>query len=417
MTLDMNSVRSQFPSLHEGAAHLDNPGGTQICKPSLERLNAYLIETNANHGGAFPTSRASDAVLESAHEALADFLHAASPDEVIFGPNMTTLTLSLSRSLATTLEPGDELVVTRLDHDANISPWLLIAGASGATVRWIDFDPTTCTLDLDSFTEAINDRTKLVAVGYASNAVGTINPVAEVVELAHRAGALCFVDAVQYAPHRAIDVQQLDCDFLAVSAYKFFGPHIGVLYGKRELLESLPAFKVRPAPDHPPGKFETGTQNHEGIAGTLGAIEYLAALGREQAGSYDQIDHVQGRRRDLLTAMAAIEDHERELTAALLETLAGFPEVRIYGLADGDHLDERVPTVSIRLRGHEPRRVADVLGQCGVFVWDGNFYALAVTERLGVEQSGGLVRIGLVHYNTLEEIEQLADGLRVVLAG
>ncbi|MGA9533484.1 MAG: cysteine desulfurase-like protein [Anaerolineales bacterium] len=419
MTFDTEFVRKQFPSLKSGAVFFDNPGGTQIAKPALDRLNAYLLETNANHGGAFPTSEASDAILQAAHQAMADLLNAHSPDEIIFGPNMTTLTLSLSRAIGSTLNVGDELVVTRLDHDANISPWLRVAEDSGATVRWVDFDTETCTLSADSLAGAINDRTRLVAVGYASNAVGTINPVADIVRLAHEAGALCFVDAVQYAPHRLIDVQALDCDFLAVSAYKFFGPHVGALYGKRDLLESIPAYKVRPAPDQPPGKFETGTQNHEGIAGTLGAIEYLADLGHRFGESLTAADdmEVRAQRRELKAGMATIEQYERQLTAELLEALAGIPEAHVYGLTDLADLNRRVPTVSFRLQGIEPRTVASALGQMGVYVWDGNFYALAVTERLELEESGGLIRVGLAHYNTSDEIDQLADGLHTILAG
>lgn len=419
MPFELEYVRNQFPSLQSDAVFFDNPGGTQIAKPALDRVNAYLMETNANHGGAFPTSQASDAILDSARAAMADFLNASSPDEIVFGPNMTTLTLGVSRAIGRTLSDGDELVVTRLDHDANISPWLLAAEDAGATVRWVDFDVESCTLDMDSFAQAINDHTRLVAVGYASNAVGTINPVEEVIEMAHAVGALCFVDAVQYAPHRAIDVQALDCDFLAVSAYKFFGPHVGALFGKRALLESLPAYKVRPAPNQPPGKFETGTQNHEGIAGTLGAIEYLAALGR-RVGSppSDQLEvEASGRRRDLLAAMRAIQAHERQLTAELLEALAGIPQAHVYGLTDFADLDRRVPTVSFRLPAAAPREAAAFLGDLGVYVWDGNFYALAVTERLGVEQSGGLIRVGLAHYNRVDEITRLANGLRAFLAG
>jgi cysteine desulfurase family protein (TIGR01976 family) len=358
-------------------------------------------------------------VLQAAHQGMADLLNASSPDEIVFGPNMTTLTLSISRALGSTLNAGDELVVTRLDHDANISPWLSVAEDAGATVRWVDFDPETCTLAVDSFADAINDHTRLVAVGYASNAVGTINPVADVISLAHAAGALCFVDAVQYAPHRLIDVQALDCDFLAVSAYKFFGPHVGALYGKLDLLDSLPAYKVRPAPDRPPGKFETGTQNHEGIAGTLGAIDYLADLGSRYGGTTapDLETEASTRRGHLIVGMAAIEAYERQLTTYLLESLAGIPQARVYGLIGPADLERRVPTVSFRLADIEPREVASRLGRLGVYVWDGNFYALAVTKRLGLEGSGGLIRVGLAHYNTADEIDRLVSGLHAILAG
>src|SRR3990170_3147365 len=283
MPLDLALIRSQFPSLSSGAIFFDNPGGTQVARQVMDRVNDYLLHHNANHGGAFKTSVESDAILHEAHAAMADFLGAASPDEIVFGPNMTTLTFSISRSIGRTLKPGDEIVVTRLDHDANIAPWLALE-ERGITVRWADIRPGDCTLDMGLLEAAINERTKIVAVGYASNAVGTINDVKSIVQMAHAAGALVFIDAVQYAPHGPIDVVDLDCDLLACSAYKFFGPHVGTLYGKYDLLDRLPAYKVRPAGDQPPDKFETGTQNHEGIAGTLGAMRYFEWLG-ETVGS------------------------------------------------------------------------------------------------------------------------------------
>jgi cysteine desulfurase family protein (TIGR01976 family) len=359
---------------------------------------------------------ASDAVIEEARQAVADFLNAGRPEEIIFGANMTTLTLGLSRALARELGPGDEIVVTRLDHDANIAPWLLIAEDRGCTVRWVDFDVEDCTLRLDQLEAALGSRTRLVAVGYASNAVGTINPVGRISELAHQAGALCFIDAVQYAPHGPIDVQALGCDFLVVSAYKFFGPHLGALYGRLDHFERLRPYKVRSAPHQPPGKFETGTANHEGIAGTLGAVEYLGWLGEtygtEHAPRYVGAFH--GRKLQLKQAMSAIRSHEMELSRALIEELSGIPGLRIWGLTDGEVLDRRVPTVSFTLEGHSPRQVAEELGEAGIYVWDGNYYALAVTERLGLEASGGMVRVGLAHYNTPEEIERLGKAMRSI---
>ncbi len=276
---DLAAVRSQFPALARPAVFLDAPGGTQIARPSLKRIESYLIENNANHEGAFATSRESDAILEQAHEAMADLLNARSGREIIFGANMTSLTLHISRSLAREWKTGDKIVVTRLDHDANISPWVLAAEDRGVQVRWVDFHPEDGTLNLEDLHMALEEKPRLVAVGYASNALGTINPVEEITRWAHAAGALVYIDAVQYAPHGPIDVQSLDCDFLVCSSYKFFGPHQGILYGKMEHLERLKAYKVRPASDEPPGKFETGTQNHEGIAGVLGVIEYLEWLG------------------------------------------------------------------------------------------------------------------------------------------
>lgn len=418
MTLDPTYVRARFPSLRPEVVFLDNPGGTQIVDRALERMQDYLLHANANRGGAYPTSRATDETVEAARAALADFLNAARPEEIIFGPNMTTLTFHLSRALVPEFRPEDEIVVTRLDHDANIAPWLALARARGCRVRWVDFDVETGTLDLKGFEAALSSRTRLVAVGYASNALGTINPVHRLVRLAHEAGALCFVDAVQYAPHGPIDVQRLGCDFLALSIYKVFGPHVGALYGRYEHLERLQPDKVRPAPEAPPGKFETGTQNHEGIAGALGALEYLEALGERfgqehlegLAGTY------QGRRLRLKQAMTVIRAYEMELSRALLERLCQIPGLRLYGPTDPRRLDHRVPTFAFTMEGHSPRAVAERLAARGIYVWDGNFYALAVTERLGLEGKGGLVRVGAVHYNTVAEIERLGQALQETVA-
>ena len=415
MSLDPSLIRNQFPSLDRPAIFFDNPGGTQIARQSAARIQTYLLETNANHEGAFATSRQSDAILDEAHAAMADFLNAARPEEIIFGNNMTTLTLHISRSLARTLNPGDEIVVTRLDHDANISPWLLVAEERGCKVTWIDFDVEDCTLKLDEFEKALEHKPKIVAFGYASNAVGTVNPVRKITGMAHAAGALVYVDAVQYAPHGPIDVQSLGVDFLVCSSYKFFGPHAGALYGRYELLDELKAYKVRPATDSLPGKFETGTQNHEGIAGVLGALEYFEWLGKtfgaEQEEGLRERGY-SGRRLELKKAMTVLRACEFELSRALLSALEQVPGLRLYGLADPRKLDQRVPTFSFTLEGKHPRAVAEALAAEGIYVWDGNYYALAVTERLGVEQSGGMVRVGAVHYNTLDEVRRLEEVLK-----
>ncbi len=410
MPFDINQVRAQFPALASGAVFFDNPGGTQVARQVLERMTDYLVRCNANHGGAFKTSIESDHVLHDAHAAMADFLGAASADEIVFGQNMTTLTFTLSRALARRLGPGDEIVITRLDHDANISPWLLAAEDRGAVVRWVDLRPEDCTLDMGDFEAQISDRTKIVACGYASNAVGTINDVQAVVGMAHAAGALCFVDAVQYAPHGPIDVQALGCDFLACSAYKFFGPHTGVLYGKYEVLDSLRAYKVRPAENRPPGKFETGTQNHEGQAGTLGAIEYFEWLAQ-------LADAARGDRRTRLAAgMTALAGYERGLCAQLISGLETIPGLKIWGITDPERLGQRVPTVSFTLAGWRPRKLAERLAAEDIYVWDGNYYAVAVMERLGLEGQGGALRVGLAHYNTAEEIQRLIDTLAEIVA-
>jgi cysteine desulfurase family protein (TIGR01976 family) len=422
-SFDVNEVRAQFPALAQihqerGVADglpivfLDNPGGTQVHQSVIDATTDYYLRANANHGGAFVTSQRSDAILDEAHIAVADMLNAASADEVVFGPNMTTLTLGVSRALAREIGPGDEIVVTRMDHDANISPWLLAAEDRGATVRWADFDVEDYTLGMAALRGLINENTKIVAVGYASNATGTVHDIKTIVDWAHDAGALAFVDAVQYAPHGPIDIQALDCDLLVMSAYKFFGPHIGVLYGKYDLLDRLQAYKVRPAPKDPPGKYETGTQNHEGIAGTLAAVNYLAEIGELYGKDYEgRFPGFSGRRLALKTGMTVLREYDHVLSAAILDELETLPGVQIHGITDRNRLEERVPTVSFTWGDRHPRDIAAALGEQGIFVWDGNYYALAVTTRLGLEDKGGMVRIGAVHYNTVQEIRRLGDVL------
>jgi cysteine desulfurase family protein (TIGR01976 family) len=411
--LDLQQIRAHFPALSSETIYFDNPGGTQVAEDVILRIEHYLHFTNANHGGEFGTSRKSDATSAQARQAMADFLHAARPEEIVFGPNMTTLTFHISRSLARTLSPGDEIVVTRLDHDANVAPWLMIAEDRGCIVRWVDFHEDDCTLDMEDMARQITDRTKIVAVGYASNAVGTINDVRRAIALAHQVGAICFVDAVQYAPHRPIDVQALDCDFLACSAYKFFGPHLGILYGKYDLLDKLPAYKVRPADNLPPEKFETGTQSFEAIAGTLGALEYLTWVGETFGADYaaEYQDSYQGRARALKQAMAAITAYELELNHSLLEGLGSISGLHIRGITSPHHLEQRVPTFSFTRDGWSPQEIARELDKAHINTWNGNFYALSVTERLGVENTGGLLRVGLTHYNTQTEIEKLVEAL------
>jgi len=414
MSLDLATIRSQFPGLNRPAVFFDNPGGTQIARASLDRITHYLTECNANHEGAFATSIASDAILEEAHRAMADFYNAASPDEIIFGNNMTTLTLHISRSLSRAWQAGDEIVVTRLDHDANVTPWVLAAQDKSVKVNWVDFDVEDGTLNLDSLQKALERKPRLLAVGYASNSLGTINPLKQIIEMAHAAGTLVYVDAVQYAAHGPIDVQKLDCDFLVSSSYKFFGPHAGILFGKREHLEPLFAYKVRPATNALPGRFETGTQNHEGLAGVLGAIEYFEWVGKTFGSEYEEglvEEGYTGRAFQLKKALTAIHAYEFELSRALLSALQTVPGLRLYGQSDPLQLEKRVATFSFRLRDLHPRTVAEKLAEAGIYVWDGNYYALNVSERLGVEESGGMVRVGAVHYNTLDEVERLRQAL------
>ncbi len=420
MALNISEIRAQFPALARPAIYFDGPGGTQICQQSLDRINQYLVEHNTNHGGVFETSRQSDAVLDAAHQAMADFYHAASPEEIIFGNNMTTLTLHISRSISRMWNAGDEIVVTRLDHDANVTPWLLAAEDRGAVVNWVDFDVEDGSLNMDSLAAALERKPKLLAVGYASNSLGTINPIRKIIKMAHEVGALVYVDAVQYAPHGMIDVQRIDADFLVSSPYKYFGPHAGVLYGKKALLEELKAYKVRPASNDLPDKFETGTQNHEGIAGVLGAIEYFEWVGEKFGAEYADLfmeDGYSGRVLTLKKGMAAIHAYEQELNQALLSTFEFVPGLRLYGNTDPRRTDERVATFSFRLGDLHPRTVAEKLDERGIYVWDGNYYAINVTERLGLEESGGMVRVGATHYNTIEEVRKLGEALTEIAEG
>jgi len=414
---DVAQVRAQFPALaqvDEGQprVYFDNPGGTQVPNHVLDRTRDYLVRMNANGGGAFRTSIDSDALLDEAHAAMADLLNAASPDEIIYGQNMTTLTLAISRSLARWFEPRDEIILTRMDHDANVSPWLLIAEDLGLKIKWLPFNTETYRYDLGDLDALLTDRTRLIAVNYASNAIGTINDVRAITERVHAAGGLVYVDAVQYVPHAPTDVQALGCDFLACSAYKFFGPHQGILWGRRELLEKLKAYKVRPASNALPHKFETGTLSHEGMAGTLGAVEYLTWLGETMGGPFqDTFPHLSGRRRTLHTGMATLAAYERTLGARLVVGLEQLPGIKIHGITDPAHFDERVPTVAFTLEGRAPRAIAEHLAAHNIFVWDGHYYALEVVRHLGVTEQTGMVRVGLAHYNTAEEVDRLLAAL------
>jgi cysteine desulfurase family protein (TIGR01976 family) len=440
--LDIEWVRSQFPSLAQTvngrpATFLDGPGGTQVPLRVIDAIAGYLRRDNANTGGAYSTSRHTDAMIAGARAAMADFLHCAA-DEIVFGPNMTTLTFAMSRAIGRDLGPGDEIVVTRLDHDANVSPWLALAEDCGATVRWIEIHEENCTLDIADLASKINARTKLVAVGYASNAVGTINPVREIVRLAHAAGALAYIDAVHYGPHGLIDVAALDCDFLVCSTYKFFGPHMGVLFGKREHLQRLRPYKVRPNTNAIPNCWEWGTLNHECIAGITACVDYIADLGRHPTGICGESRPSTGSghaldcpssevRPSVLTRRAAIEagyraihEHERRLLERIIAGLQSIPGLKIYGITDPKRFNDRCATLAVRMLdqnpNHTPLALATQLGDRGFFTWDGNYYALNLTEQLDVEKSGGFLRIGLVHYNTFEEVERLLAALREIVA-
>jgi cysteine desulfurase family protein (TIGR01976 family) len=382
----------------------------------IDAMARYFRLANANHGGCFVTSRRNDETIEQARAAMADFLNAPDPREIIFGANMTSLTFGFSRAFGRSLGPGDEIIVTRLDHDANIAPWAALE-EKGVRIKWVDFDVLDCRLDLQQMASLITDRTRLVAVGYASNAVGTINPVARIADMAHKAGARLWVDAVHYAPHGPIDVQSLNCDFLVCSAYKFFGPHVGVLWGKLEALEGLQPYKVRPADPSPPGNFESGTLNHEGLAGVTAAVDYLAALGREYGHRLPTeiaagLRSYTGRRKHLKQALNAVTLDERALFAYMLAEFEKIGGIEIYGIRDPAEFKDRCPTLAFTMEGLTPREIAEKLAGRGIFVWDGNYYALSVTERLGLEDSGGMVRVGLAHYNTGDEVDRLVAALK-----
>jgi len=403
-------VRSQFPALASGAVFFDGPGGTQVPQAVIDAVAAYFREANANEHGLFATSRRSDEIIAAGRSAMADFFNARSADEIVFGANMTTLTFHLSRSLGQLLQPGDEVVVTRLDHDANIAPWLYLQ-EKGAVIRWLEFHPEDCTLDLGGLERLLNKKTRIVAVGCASNAFGTINDVSRIIAAARQVGALTFVDAVHYAPHRPIDVQLLGCDFLACSPYKFYGPHSGVLFGRREVLESLRATKVRPSAAAIPDCFETGTKNHEAIAGIAAAVDYLAAIGRDlgAASGFDRYET--GRRRWLKQAMAVIMEHESLLFTRLLAGLQEIPGLRLLGISDPTRLSERTPTACFTLTGLSPAKIAETLGQENIQVWDGDYYAWEAMNFLGLGPTGGAVRAGLCMYNTEGEVDRFLEAL------
>ena len=405
---DVAALRSRFPALSltygdRPMAFFDGPGGTQVPQAVIDAVANYYRESNANHDGPFVTSRRSDAISAEAHVALADLFGASSPDEIAFGANMTSLTLHVSRSIVATMAPDDEIVVTRLDHEANVGPWKSAAADRGLRVRTVEIEDRDCTLDLDSLDRELTDRTRLVAVGAASNAVGTINPIAEIVRRAHAVGAWVYVDAVHYAPHVALDVRAVDADFVVASTYKFFGPHLGALYGKREILERLPSYKIRPAVD----RFETGTGNLEGQAGALAAVEYIADVGRLFGGA--AIDAP--RREAIVVGMQAIRRYEMTLYERLAAGLAALPGVRVYGISEPARFDDRTPTAALTVDGISPRALSTALGDEGIATWHGDFYASGLMDRLGLGADGGVLRIGLTHYNTADEVDRLLEAL------
>ncbi|MEZ5940721.1 MAG: cysteine desulfurase-like protein [Planctomycetaceae bacterium] len=409
MPLDVEWVREQFPGLSyrqndRSVAFFDGPAGSQVTQSVGDAIRRYLLESNSQHGGVFEVSRTSDGILEEGHRALADFLGADDPDCIVFGANMTTITLGVSRALAQTWNPGDEIVVTRLDHEGNVSPWVLAARDANAVVRRVDVNIEDGTLNQESYRDLLSPQTKLVAIGLASNITGTINPVREMIRQAHEVGALVYVDAVHYAPHELIDVAALNPDFLVCSAYKFFGPHLGVLYGKRELLEEIQPYKLRVATNELPGKWMTGTACHEGIAGALACVEYLAALGRRGN------PEATSRRDAICSAFDAIRSHEQQLALQMLQGLQNLNAYQLWGISDPARIDERVPTFSLTHSKHTPLELAIQLAETGCYTWAGNHYALSFSEAAQLEPHGTL-RIGLLHYNTSAEVDRVLTEL------
>ena len=413
MAYDLDAVRSRFPSLAirddgKPRIYLDNPAGTQVPTTVAEAMSRCLLETNANGGGFFRTSQAVNDVIAAARSAMADFLHAASPDEILFGQNMTTITLHVSRSIGRLMRPGDEIIVTRMDHDANIWPWVLLARDLELAIRWLPFNTDTFEFDLEDLDALLSDRTRLVCVGGASNLLGTINDVGAVCAKARAAGALTYVDAVQSAPHLPTDVQALGCDFLSCSPYKFFGPHQGVLYGRADILGELEPYRVRPAPAKYPGSFETGTPSYEGCAGITAAIDYLAWIGTSMAGAAD-------RPAALRAAMDMLFAYEKTLGARLIDGLTSLAGVKVQGITDPAAFDRRVPTVAFTHERVASATIAERLAAENIFAWSGHNYAVEAARALGIYESGGAVRIGPVHYNSISEIDATLDALDRIL--
>jgi cysteine desulfurase family protein (TIGR01976 family) len=403
-SLSISQIRQQFPALtrlqgQNPVAYFDGPGGTQVPDAVVQAMNDYLLHHNANTRWMFPTSVETDRIIAEAREAMADFLNAA-PNEIVFGANMTTLTFHLARALGRDWRAGDEIIVTELDHHANVAPWRALEKERGLTIRMVRMNPENGQLDWQDFSEQLNDRTKLVAIGAASNALGTITDVRRAADLARRNGIRVFVDAVHFAPHQLIDVCALDCDFLACSAYKFYGPHIGILYARHELLCALDFPKLEPAPNEAPERAETGTQNHEGIAGAAAAINFLASLAEN------------GTRRERLgKAFAGLEERTQHFVRRLWSGLGEIDGVKTYGPSPEE---PRTPTIAFTVENIPASRVAARLAEEGIFVSDGDFYAATVVERLGLSQQGGLVRAGCACYTTDEEVERLIDAVRSV---
>jgi cysteine desulfurase family protein (TIGR01976 family) len=412
MHYDLDAIRAQFPalSLTDGDVpriYFDNPAGTQVSRSVADAMTNCLMESNANIGGGFATSNRVDAIVAEAHEAMADFLNAPSAEEIIFGQNMTTITLHISRSIGLHLNPGDEIILSRMDHDANVNPWLMLARDRGAVVRWLPFNAETFEFEPDALDNLLSDRTRLVCACAASNLTGTINDVKAICSKARDAGAWSYIDAVQSAPHVATDVQDIGCDFLVCSAYKFFGPHQGMLWGRRDVLEQLEPYKVRPAPEEIPGCFETGTQNHEGMAGTIAAVNYFSLIGEAADKTFlENYRHFDGRRQYVHAALDYLIHYEAGLAQHLIDGLQSLTGVRVQGITDPAASHRRVPTVAFTVDGVAPADIAGELAAKNIFVWSGHNYAVEAATVLGLMDKGGAVRVGPVHYNSVDEIDR-----------
>lgn len=417
MSYDLEQIRHNFPalSLRQGdlpRTYVDNPAGTQVPRQVLEAMNAALVEFNANMGGLFPTSQRATESNAEAHRVMADFYNARSAEEITFGPNMTTLTFQISRVLGPLFREGDEIITTHMEHEGNNTPWRRMAAEHGLVVKTLPWSRDTYEFDLDDLRALIGPRTRFAALNYASNILGTINPIREMVALLKSAGAITYVDAVQYAPHGIVDVQKLDCDFLVSSAYKFYGPHQAVLYGRREITEKIDAYKLRVVADRIPDKFETGCQSLEGQAGTMGAVEYVRWLGRTARADLVETEKNSGTRErvaEIRAGMTAMVDYEKNLSERLIGGLLSIPGVVIHGITDPAAFDRRVPTVSITHPRMNTADAASYLAANGVYTWNGHSYALPVIEFLGLHDKGGVLRIGPTHYNTLDEIDRVVD--------
>ncbi len=416
--LNINKIRSYFPAINDRSmamppVFVDNPGGTQIPQMVIDAMVDCLVNSNSNLGGLFGTSRRAGAIVQDAHEAMADFVNAVSSREIIFGQNMTSLTLHIARSIGKIFNKGDEIILTMMEHDANVSPWLLMAEDYGLTVKFLPFNKKTFAFDIAEFESILTEKTKFFAIGHASNLTGTINDVKTMTAIAKKAGALVYVDSVQYAPHAVIDVQDLGCDFLVCSPYKFFGPHMGVLWGREELLMELNPYKVRPASCNLPDKFETGTLSHESMAGVTATINYFAKIGNEEADQIylDRYCHFSSRRQAICAAMDYLTDYELPLTQYLIDGLIKIDGVNIQGITNPNQIKNRVPTVSFTIDGYCPSDIAKALGNKKIQIWNGHVYAIEPINHLGLMEAGGVIRIGLAHYNTVKEVDVILKAI------